>query len=804
MGRRKGSKNKKPTKAQNKVSSKKSSNSAQNKDLIGGIVIIISLIMFVFTFSSAGSLGHLINEIFTGLFGISRYIVPFIFLYIGAALVVYDEVNVGRKIMQGLFLSLLVSSLAYIFTTNEYLSISNIGESCEYAYTQSIEKMNMGGVIGSISTSFMCNLIGSFATKILLISTTLLTGLFACNISLRQLILWFTSMFTDIGDNVKNNVNDMVKDAKEVKEARKVAREVAREVEIHEEPKKVQDKSSIMDLMRENGSKDVEKHLKVAKNEPQIVFDLDNLGNDNELFKKEKEEKKEQLKEVLQLEHIKHAEDQGYKFPSLNLLKNNTAKDQGIDKNEIKEITIKLQNTLQSFGVEAKVTHVTKGPTVTRYELTPSVGVKVKQIENLANDIALVLAAKSIRIEAPIPGKAAVGIEVPNKKNESVFLKDVITSDEFTEHKSKICFGLGKDAAGEYVVGDIAKMPHVLIAGSTGSGKSVCINSIIVSILYKAKPSEVKLILIDPKMVELSGYNGIPHLLIPVVTDSKKASGALNWAVQEMENRYSLFASKGVKDIKGYNQLMEKEAKLHKEETTENAKLPQIVIIIDELADLMMVASKEVEEAICRIAQKARAAGMHLIIATQRPSVNVVTGVIKANIPSRIAFTVASQVDSRTILDMQGAEKLLGKGDMLYFPTGLTKPQRVQGTFISESEIERVVEDIKANSTPSYDDGIIEKIEREVSGKDKENPVTDEESKDADSLLNEAMDLVVSMGQASASMLQRRFKIGYARAGRIIDQMEERGLISGYEGSKPRKLLITKEEWEELKLTSDD
>lgn len=799
MGRRKGSKNKKPTKGANKVNKQ-----APNKDLIGGIVIIISLIMFVFTFSSAGSLGHLINEVFTGLFGISRYIVPFIFLYIGAALVVYDEVNVGRKIMQGLFLSLLVSSLAYVFTTNEYLNVADIVESSKSAYMQSIEKMNMGGVIGSISTSFIYNLFGDFATKILLVSTTILTVLFAFNISLRQLILWVTSLFTDLGDNVKSNVNDMVKDAREVKEARKVAREVVKENERNIEPKVQPEKTNIMDLMRENGSKNVEKHLKVSKNEPQIVFDLDNLGNDEELFKKEKEEKKEKIQEVLQLEHIKHAEDQGYKFPSLSLLKNNTAKDQGIDKNEIKEITLKLQNTLQSFGVDAKVTHVTKGPTVTRYELTPSVGVKVKQIENLANDIALVLAAKSIRIEAPIPGKAAVGIEVPNKKNESVFLKDVITSNEFMDHKSKICFGLGKDASGEYVVGDIAKMPHVLIAGSTGSGKSVCINSIIVSILYKAKPSEVKLILIDPKMVELSGYNGIPHLLIPVVTDSKKASGALNWAVQEMENRYSLFASKGVKDIKGYNQLMEKEAKLHKDEATENAKLPQIVIIIDELADLMMVASKEVEEAICRIAQKARAAGMHLIIATQRPSVNVVTGVIKANIPSRIAFTVASQVDSRTILDMQGAEKLLGKGDMLYFPTGLTKPQRVQGTFISENEIERVVEDIKSNSTASYDDKIIEKIEREALGKDKENPVSDEESKDADSLLNEAMDLVVSMGQASASMLQRRFKIGYARAGRIIDQMEERGLISGYEGSKPRKLLITKEEWEELKLSSDE
>ena len=790
MGRRKGSKNKKTMKKKSAVTS--------NKDLVGGIVIILSLIMFIFTVNSSGTLGKLINETLVGLFGISRYIIPFIFLYIGAALVIYDEVNVSKKLFQGFFLSLLVSSIAYMFTTNEFLSMENVGESVKYAYAQSVERMNMGGVTGSIATSFLCSLLGELATKILVVSTTFLTGLFALNISLRQMILFVKSSFENIASMFTNNVNDIIEEAKEVNDAKKVAREATEK----EEKEKV--KLNRLEMMKENGAENVEKHLKVSKNEPQILFDLDGLEKEEQLFKKEKEEKKEKIQEVLQLEHIKPAEDQDYKFPSISLLNNNNTKDSGIDKNEIKEVTIKLQNTLQSFGVDAKVTHVTKGPTVTRYELTPSIGVKVKQIENLANDIALVLAAKSIRIEAPIPGKAAVGIEVPNKKNESVFLKEVITSDAFTEHKSKICFALGKDASGDYVVGDIAKMPHALIAGATGSGKSVCINSIIVSILYKAKPSEVKLILIDPKMVELSGYNGIPHLLIPVVTDSKKASGALNWAVQEMENRYSLFASKGVKDIKGYNSLMEKEAKLHKEVTKETQKLPQIVIIIDELADLMMVASKEVEESICRIAQKARAAGMHLIIATQRPSVNVVTGVIKANIPSRIAFTVASQVDSRTILDMQGAEKLLGKGDMLYFPTGLTKPQRVQGTFISESEIERVVAQIKETSEATYDETIIDKIEKEVNGKDEANPVSDAESGGADMLLNDAIDLVVGMGQASASMLQRKFKIGYARAGRIIDQMEERGLISGYEGSKPRKLLITKEEWEELKLSEEN
>ena len=371
-------------------------------------------------------------------------------------------------------------------------------------------------------------------------------------------------------------------------------------------------------------------------------------------------------------------------------------------------------------------------------------------------------------------------------------LREVIDSDVFKNHKSKLCFALGKNAAGEVCVGDIAKMPHMLIAGATGSGKSVCINSIIVSILYKAKPSEVKMILVDPKMVELSGYNGIPHLLIPVVTDPKKAAGALNWAVQEMVNRYNLFASKGVKDIKGYNAVMENE---------EGVKLPQIVIIIDELADLMMVAPNDVEDAICRLAQMARAAGMHLIIATQRPSVDVITGIIKANVPSRIAFTVSSQVDSRTILDMAGAEKLLGKGDMLYYPVGETKPLRMQGTFISETEIENIVSEIKENTNTTYDNNIIESIEK-ANGKNAKDQDTDED--DADELLNDAIDLVMDMGQASASMLQRKFKIGYSRAGRIVDQMEARGLISGYDGSKPRQVLISKEEWQELKMGGND
>ncbi len=391
-------------------------------------------------------------------------------------------------------------------------------------------------------------------------------------------------------------------------------------------------------------------------------------------------------------------------------------------------------------------------------------------------------------------GKQAVGIEVPNNAREAVHLREVLDSDVFKTNESKLAIALGKDVAGEVQLADIAKMPHILIAGSTGSGKSVCINTIITSILYHAKPSEVKFVMVDPKVVELSVYNGIPHLLIPVVTDPRKAAGALAWAVQEMDNRYNLFAQKGVRDLKGYNKAIEHEEGI--------GQLPQIVIIVDELADLMMVAKNDVEDAICRLAQKARAAGMHLVIATQRPSVDVITGLIKANVPSRIAFAVSSQVDSRTILDSVGAEKLLGKGDMLYFPSGAPKPARVQGAFVTDDEVEKIVSFIKSNGTATYSEDILESIEN--SNKTDKEIAESTEDDDTDPFLMEAIQTVVETGQASTSFIQRRFKVGYARAGRIIDQMEERGVISGYQGSKPREVLMTKERWEELQMGTSE
>ena len=486
-------------------------------------------------------------------------------------------------------------------------------------------------------------------------------------------------------------------------------------------------------------------------------------------------------------------EDENYQYPPIDLLSKGSKKAIKGGTKALTDVANRLQKTLYSFGVQAKVENVTVGPAITRYELKPAEGVRVSKIANLSDDIALNLAAETIRIEAPIPGKQAVGIEVPNSEKEIVNLRDVLESDKFKDSKSKLSVALGKDVAGDVVIADMSKMPHTLIAGSTGSGKSVCINTIITSIIYKAKPSEVKLIMVDPKVVELSVYNGIPHLLIPVVTDPKKAAGALAWAVQEMDNRYNLFAQKGVRDLKGFNALAEKE--------DGTGKLPQIVIIIDELADLMMVAAKEVEDSICRLAQKARAAGMYLIIATQRPSVDVITGIIKANIPSRIAFAVSSQVDSRTILDQVGAEKLLGKGDMLYYPSGAPKPTRVQGAFVSDEEVERIVEFIKSNGEATYREDILDSIEN--SGKEKEmQEMTSGKDPDdnTDEHLMDAIELVIETGQASTSFIQRKFNVGYARAGRIIDQMEERGIISGYQGSKPRQVLMTKEKWEELKM----
>lgn len=468
-----------------------------------------------------------------------------------------------------------------------------------------------------------------------------------------------------------------------------------------------------------------------------------------------------------------------YVFPPVDLMKKPRAKQMQMNEHQLQQKAALLENTLQNFHVDARVLNVTQGSSVTRYEVQPAVGVKVSSITKLADDIALNLRAKSIRIEAPIPGKAAVGIEVENEKPDMVSIRELIDSKEFRNASSKISFAVGKDISGRNVIANLKEMPHLLIAGATGSGKSVCINTIITSLLYKASPDEVKLILIDPKVVELGNYNGIPHLLVPVVTDPKKAAAALNWAVNEMTQRYKFFAEESVKDLDSYNELMRANQEPDK-------VLPKIVIIIDELADLMMVAPSQVEESICRLAQLARAAGMHLIVATQRPSVDVVTGLIKANIPSRIAFSVSSQVDSRTILDVGGAEKLLGKGDMLYSPVGENKPLRIQGPYISDSETARIIDFVKKQGESTYDESVVQTIE---------TPEKSQYGEVSDELTEDAIAFIMKQKKASVSMLQRRFRIGYNRAASIIDEIEARGIISPADGSKPRQVLYTEEEY---------
>lgn len=505
---------------------------------------------------------------------------------------------------------------------------------------------------------------------------------------------------------------------------------------------------------------------------------------------KQETTKPEAQKEAAQQSAPAEPAEKPYVFPPISLLGRDPGNSSGSGILEQQKNGRKLEMTLKSFGVEARVINVSAGPTVTRYEVSPSQGVKVSKIVNLADDIALNLAASGIRIEAPIPGKAAVGIEVPNKETKSVYLRTVLESDAFRKHPSKLAFALGEDITGNPIVTDIAKMPHLLIAGATGSGKSVCINTLITSILYKADPKEVKLLLVDPKVVELSVYNGIPHLLIPVVTDPKKASAALNWAVREMLERYNDFAACGVRDIKGFNAMKE-------EKGEPEAKMPQIVIIIDELADLMMAAPGEVEDSICRLAQMARAAGMHLIIATQRPSVDVITGVIKANIPSRLAFAVSSGIDSRTILDMVGAEKLLGKGDMLFYPSGQAKPSRIQGAFVTDKEVEQIVDFLRKSGRPGYTQEMVDQIT--AVAKAASGP-----SEETDEFFEQAVDLILEKEKASVSMLQRQFRIGYNRAARLMDELERRGLVGPEEGSKPRKVLITRAQWEEMQSPTEE
>ena len=795
---------------------KKSKKTASKLDLAVVIIIMLSILLAVLIYTKSGVVGVKLNEILGGMFGIMQYVLPIGGFAIGIKLATDGRDTLTSKLIQ---YAIFIVSLSVLFSviqisSGELQSSKELSEVVKDAYYLG-EQSKGGGAIGAVAAVPLAKLLGDVGAVILCVGVAVVFLVFTFGINMSDLI----NMFVE-------KIEDKREERLEQKEERnkEEARETAQERRKREREERMAERARIKAEKIEKAQKDKElmdnqikinfggrildeaENTKGLKKYDHSNDDLEPLTRDskkemqpdvleNNLFKQEEEKKEDKRKEVLQLEHAMVVEDEHYEYPPIELLIKGKAKALKGGAKLLTDTATKLQKTLYSFGVSAKVENVSVGPAITRYELKPAEGVRVSKIANLADDIALNLAAETIRIEAPIPGKQAVGIEVPNKEKETVHLREVLESKEFQENKSKLTVALGKDVAGNTQLADIAKMPHMLIAGSTGSGKSVCINTIITSIIYNAKPSEVKLVMVDPKVVELSVYNGIPHLLIPVVTDPKKAAGALAWAVQEMDDRYNKFASKGVRDLKGYNKAIEKEGGI--------GKLPQIVIIVDELADLMMVAAKDVEEAICRLAQKARAAGMHLVIATQRPSVDVITGLIKANIPSRIAFAVSSQVDSRTILDTIGAEKLLGKGDMLFFPSGAPKPSRVQGAFVSDEEVEKIVDFVKSNGTATYSEDILESIENN-NKTDKELAQEQTADDDTDPFLMDAIQTVVETGQASTSFIQRRFKVGYARAGRIIDQMEERGVISGYQGSKPREVLMTLEKLNELKMGTKD
>ncbi|ABK61799.1 FtsK/SpoIIIE family DNA translocase [Clostridium novyi] len=775
------------TKKKNKHS-KKTSNVGQPSQIpddIRGVAFItlgILMILSVFATDSSGILGRSIKKILIGLFGIGSYILPLLIIFIGISYINKNsKLNFNNR-FYGIVI-LIINTLLFIQMVhiNEYYLENDFMHGITKIFSE--ENAFHGGVISYMIDVPLYKLLGTVGSYIIFVAAYIISSLFIMQISLRELIQIIKgSSVKNANVKVNSNDTDIICDDSENKTnvGDSFVKGINNKIKLVNflKPKEKQENDDI----KINTIDDNELTRNIKINEPKVIHNepLQNTQMFNKSKNDENTYKEDTSSESInnEIQKKSHETSREYVFPSTELLNYNTSN--AYDKNSKKELinyASKLEDTLNSFGVNAKVIQVTKGPSVTRFELQPSAGVKVSKITHLSDDIALNLAASSVRIEAPIPGKSAIGIEVPNKIVSPVYLREVIESSEFVNFDKNIAFAIGKDISGNCVVADLSKMPHLLIAGATGSGKSVCINTLIISLIYKYSPEDVKLLLVDPKVVELNIYNNIPHLLIPVVTNPKKAAGALNWAVTEMSRRYNLFAENNVRNIEGYNELVNKGR-------AEN-KLPWIVIIIDELADLMMVSPGEVEEYIARLAQMARAAGMHLVIATQRPSVDVITGVIKANIPSRISFAVSSQIDSRTIIDSAGAEKLLGKGDMLFYPVGESKPVRVQGAFISETEVENIVTFIKDKKGPAnYEQNIINEINTKVEKQDS----------DSDELMDEAIKIALENGQISTSLLQRRLKIGYNRAARIIDDMEDKGIISGKNGSKPRQILVDDEE----------
>ena len=763
------------------------------KEIYGVIWIGISIILMFSLYTNwAGYLSVISKDIFVNLLGVGAFTLPIYMIYVIIKLNFLKEKKILNAKFVGVTIVVITTMLLIqlldmksIDTNNFMNTISNIINS---------QNEITGGIIGFIIVFPIYKLVGSIGLYIIFIIAYFIASVLIFDYSINDLKKLFKLLINN-KTNVRNSISKKGgSDSKKIKI--KVNNE---ESEKEEFLKNIESKIKILDFMKNTPKSSIE-----LEEKSEIKINTDSRENADikvqhhkldDKFKTQKIKKIEGNSPIRGNEDVisktqeiqsKTYQNKKYVRPNADLLNINT--NLKLDKNEKKELlenADKLEKTLLSFGVEAKILEVTKGPSVTRFELQPKAGIKVSKIVNLSDDIALGLAAKGVRIEAPIPGKSAIGIEVPNKEQTPVFFREILESNEFKNNNYKVACALGKDITGKCIVTDISKMPHVLIAGATGSGKSVCINTLIVSILYKYSPEDVKLLMVDPKVVELSVYNGIPHLLIPVVTDPKKAAAALNWAVNEMTRRYKLFADNGVRNVDSYNELVKK--------GVVEEKLPYIVIIIDELADLMMACPRDVEDYICRLAQMARAAGMHLVIATQRPSVDVITGLIKANVPSRISFAVSSQVDSRTILDSTGAEKLLGKGDMLFYPVGESKPKRVQGAFISEEEVENVVSfirDIKSDS--KCESEILEYINSASDTSIKSN-------EDCDELLDEAIKIVVETGQVSTSYLQRRLRIGFNRAARIVEELEKNRIISARDGNKPRQVLMSKEEFENIK-----
>lgn len=815
-----------PKKTQSKKEPEKKDVSVTVKRQKTAIILMAAAVfLFCVAFIKGESIWLSLHDAMFGIFGFCAYILPVVLVYM--AIVYAKDKPLGSVAANltgtGVFVALLSGAVHIFANTAEYLNATTLGIQISDAWNKSASLSN-GGVIGAVIGGLISKMFGKTGASITIILLLVVLAMFLTGTTL-------ISLFNVIRKPVKR-VGEMTNEKLEQNAIRREQLEKERE-ERREEREKEQSKKSFnppkqptvaVEKFEDNFITD-ESTFAPVDNSPmpeipvvklpdaqptEIIEDTIEAAVEEQKPKKKKkappmpdgnpEDAADETKpEDIPVEVLPEAEPEkpSYVFPPIDCL-NIVEKDGATDSMAEMQIGAKkLVSTLESFKINAEVTNICRGPSVTRYELVPEAGVRINKITGLADDIALRLAATSVRIEAPIPGKAAIGIEIPNSAKSMVSMREIIDTPQFRDAKSKLNVALGKDITGNIICADLAKMPHVLVAGTTGSGKSVCLNSMIVSILYNASPEEVKLLMIDPKMVEFTIYNGIAHLEVPVVSNPRKAAGALGWAVGEMEKRYKQFSENSVRDIKGFNKLCETRDDL--------VKMHQIVIFIDELSDLMMVSPKEVEDAICRLAQMARAAGIHLVIATQRPSVDVITGIIKANIPSRIALSVSSQIDSRTILDASGAEKLLGNGDMLFNPVGASKPTRVQGCFISDAEVEKVVNHIKSQAQTTYNEETMHEIEAKAAAAEnaKKKDVSDEDEGDWDPMLNDAIEVVVNAGGASTTMLQKKLKLGYARASRVMDQLEEKGIVGPSEGAKPRAVLLTKQQWYEMQALAD-